>query len=299
MCNIICAAKRPSHMRNSPKLWRTSSTCRFDEPTFRPLHPRRILRHGRKKRYAALAQMAGDCGATHIVTAHHGDDQLETILMRLLRGTSVTGLRGIAWVKSCKFQVASSTFAAAGSSSDQSPLETRNLKLVRPMLGVTRADVHALLDAIGQAWCEDHTNADITRDRARLRHEVLPVLQDMRPDVATHAVRLADHARAAHRLVQHDVQQQYARLVQRSADGLALDRRKASQLPRLVLTGLLRHMLHETGVPSDRLTRRGVTPIVRAVRDGAGGERWFDLRGGVRVKIEAKRVVTMPASSQR
>lgn len=241
----------------------------------------------RRQRYAALKEMAPACGATHVVTAHQADDQLETLLMRLLRGTAVTGLRGIAWRRSFMFQVSSSRFVDIGTASDELEQGTSNLKLIRPMLGVTRAEVLDFLHALGQSWREDHTNADLTRDRARLRHEVTPVLRAMRADAPRKATRLADHAREVHGLVRREIERQYEQLVRMEGGALAMDRAAVRRLPRVVVDGLLRRVLGEVGVPRDRLTRRGVTPIVRAVRDAAGGERRFALARGARVVVTA------------
>ena len=65
------------------------------------------------------------------------------------------------------------------------------------MLAATHADALAFLHQLGQPWREDPTNADRSRTRARLRHDVLPILRDLRPTVARQALRLTDHVRDA------------------------------------------------------------------------------------------------------
>ncbi|MEM7627582.1 MAG: tRNA lysidine(34) synthetase TilS [Planctomycetota bacterium] len=129
--------------------------------------------NAREHRYASLAEIAREIGAGFVATAHHADDQLETLLMAILRGTTAKGLRGIAWRR---------------------PLAD-SVTLIRPMLGATHADAVALLDHLGQPWREDATNLDRSRTRARLRHEVLPVLRELRPSVARKAVELSDALR--------------------------------------------------------------------------------------------------------
>lgn len=150
----------------------------------RDIHP---LHHGgnveatsRKQRYAALAQIAAEHDTAFIATAHHADDQLETLLMRLVRGTGLAGLRGIAWRRS----------AIGG--------EPSTVSIIRPMLAATRIDALAFLGQLQQEWREDHTNADVSRTRARLRRDVLPHLRSLHPRIAHHAVSLADAARATH-----------------------------------------------------------------------------------------------------
>ncbi|MEM8739170.1 MAG: tRNA lysidine(34) synthetase TilS [Planctomycetota bacterium] len=129
--------------------------------------------NAREQRYAALHQIARDIHAPFVATAHHADDQLETLLMAILRGTTAKGLRGIAWTR---------------------PLGPR-VQLIRPMLGATRAEAVELLEHLGQSWREDATNRDPSRTRARLRHEVLPVLRELRPSVARKALELSEALR--------------------------------------------------------------------------------------------------------
>jgi len=135
--------------------------------------------NAREQRYAALTAIAAEVGAGSVATAHHADDQLETLLMAILRGTTAKGLRGIAWRRPLGEDVAGG----------------EAVTLIRPMLGATHAEAIGLLNDLDQPWREDATNADRSRTRARLRHEVLPVLRELRPSVARKAVELGDALR--------------------------------------------------------------------------------------------------------
>ena len=137
--------------------------------------PGNVEAQARRLRYEALVDLAQRCGATYIATAHHGDDQLETVLMRLLRGTSIQGLGGMAWRRPVMPGV--------------------NTVLIRPMLGVNRNLVIEFLRNLEQPWCEDHTNRDVSRLRARLRRDVVPVLRELRADVSWRSVELGEHLR--------------------------------------------------------------------------------------------------------
>jgi tRNA(Ile)-lysidine synthase len=105
----------------------------------------------RRLRYDFLAASARDHGARHVVVGHTRDDQAETILHRMLRGTGLVGLGGMRSARELG----------------------EGLSLLRPMLGITRAEARAFLLDRGQAWCEDPSNADTTLARNFLRHEVL------------------------------------------------------------------------------------------------------------------------------
>jgi tRNA(Ile)-lysidine synthase len=127
----------------------------------------------RQSRYAALIEMAKQHQAARVATGHHADDQLETLLMAILRGSTVRGLRGIARQREL----------------------ADGIQLIRPMLDADHAQAIAFLKQLDQPWQEDATNDDRDRTRARLRQEVLPVLRDLRPGVAGKSVELADHLR--------------------------------------------------------------------------------------------------------
>jgi tRNA(Ile)-lysidine synthase len=130
---------------------------------------------GRVARREFLDHVRRASGADCIATAHTEDDQAETILLRLMRGTGSRGLAGIA------------------------PCRDRR---VRPMLCATRAELRQLLEQRGERWREDATNADLTHLRNRVRHELLPYLeQHFNPSVRRGLARTADVARAEDGLI--------------------------------------------------------------------------------------------------
>ena len=117
----------------------------------------------RRLRYEFLTRTAKSVGADAVLTAHTQDDQAETVLMQLLRGSAY--LTGI---------------------------PPRRGRIVRPLLGVSRGQLRAYLKTLGQPYHEDATNADTRRTRAWLRHEVLPPLEKRYPHVKGTLARLAN-----------------------------------------------------------------------------------------------------------
>ena len=220
--------------------------------------------NARRARYQALANMAQQEHARYVVTAHHGDDQLETVLMRLLRGSSVRGLAGMAWRRKI--------------------LPHCDCTLIRPMLALDRTKAQQFLNDLGQPWRHDHTNADMSRLRARLRHEVLPSLRDIRDNTPQYMTRLTDHLREADRLIENAIDRATEHVVLRNKP-TTIDRPKARVLPKIVLGGLLQRLFMQVGVGGDKLGRRALDPIVHAIRDTQGGQRHFQLAGGVRVEV--------------
>ncbi|MCF6286363.1 MAG: tRNA lysidine(34) synthetase TilS [Candidatus Hydrogenedentes bacterium] len=123
----------------------------------------------RRARYAFLVETAQAHGYAAIVTGHHADDQSETVLMRLLRGTSPTGLAGIPGRRS-----------------------EGGIPLLRPLLGIARANLVAWLCGEGLSWREDESNKDQDILRNKIRHELLPALRrDYNPRIDEALNRLA------------------------------------------------------------------------------------------------------------
>jgi tRNA(Ile)-lysidine synthase len=124
----------------------------------------------RTARYAFLQETAAACGAAAIATGHTADDNAETVLHRVLRGTGLHGLAGIPLVRR----------------------DPGGVPVVRPMLRLARAEVTAFLETESVPFREDRTNADTAFTRNRLRRELIPLLErDFNPRVREALLRLA------------------------------------------------------------------------------------------------------------
>ncbi len=122
----------------------------------------------RRARLGALARLAAERGARRVALGHQADDQAETLLFRILRGTGLAGLRGIPY--------------------ERDPF-------VRPLLDVRRAEILRYLRRRSIPFVEDPSNADLRYARARLRHRILPLLAEENPRVSDALVALAAAAR--------------------------------------------------------------------------------------------------------
>jgi len=124
----------------------------------------------RETRYSFFASVARKHGISKIVTAHHADDQVETVLMRILRGTGPEGLSGIPYTR-----------------------QWDRLSIVRPMLDCRREAIVAWLKESGLSWREDASNFDLQYRRNLVRHELLPLLEEKHnPQVREALLRLAE-----------------------------------------------------------------------------------------------------------
>ncbi|MBI2827120.1 MAG: tRNA lysidine(34) synthetase TilS [Planctomycetia bacterium] len=135
----------------------------------------------RAARYEFLTATARRLGARYVVTAHTADDQAETILHHVLRGTGLAGLAGIPKARELADGIA----------------------LVRPLLGARRAEVLAYLAHLRQPFCEDRTNRDPSYTRNRIRHELLPLLaRDYSACVVDSLLRLGTLAAEAQAVIE-------------------------------------------------------------------------------------------------
>jgi tRNA(Ile)-lysidine synthase len=150
------------------------SCGRFDVPAQARATGESLEMAARRVRRAFLAETAAREKIRYVATGHTADDQAETILMRIARGTGIGGLAGIAHC------------AKEG-----------RLAWVRPLRDVWRQDVVAYLRGRGQAWREDESNANDFALRNRVRHEILPLIERrLNPQAREALVRLGEIAAA-------------------------------------------------------------------------------------------------------
>jgi tRNA(Ile)-lysidine synthase len=116
-------------------------------------------------RYDFLERARSSFGADVIATAHHRDDQAETLLLNLIHGSGTTGLSG---------------------------MKPRNGRIIRPMLKISREEILAFLAETNEDYCEDETNAENTATRNRIRNELLPVLKTYNPAIAQTLCKTAE-----------------------------------------------------------------------------------------------------------
>jgi tRNA(Ile)-lysidine synthase len=241
----------------------------------------------RRVRYAFFADVAHEAAATWIATAHTADDQAETVLHRLVRGTGLQGLRGVArnmwavgggqWAEEDSRKVLEQTAGARPA-----------VCLLRPLLNVTRADVLAHLAAVDQPHREDASNADTRFTRNRIRHELLPLLRTFNPDVVSALGHLAEHAADAHEVVVAAANDLLTRAERPRAGGaVILDAAALLGAPRAVVRAALRLVWARENWPMGEMTFDAWERAVEVAGRAAGA---WDFPGGVGMR-HAGRVV--------
>ncbi len=196
----------------------------------------------REARYAALAQHVGD--GDWLLSAHHRNDQAETLLLNLMRGSGPLGLAGIGLL---------SRFGAGW--------------LVRPLIDVARADLETYAAAQDLRWVDDPANEDLRFDRNYLRHAVLPALEQRWAGVSERLARSADLAAEAAAMLEElatiDLQRTGNRATRIDVEGLLT-------LPEARQRNLLRNAARLAGLPSPGAARlRTVLDDVLRAREDA------------------------------
>jgi tRNA(Ile)-lysidine synthase len=206
----------------------------------------------RTARYAALADAAHRTGAAAVLLAHSRDDQAESVLLGLARGS---GPRSLAGMPECRGAYR------------------------RPLLGVGRATLRAACAALGlQPW-DDPQNADPAYARARVRHQALPALEAaLGPGVAEALARSARQFRADAELLDDLAAVQAGQV--RCDDG-SWEADRLAALPEALRTRVLRQAAIAAGCPPGALTAGHVEALESLVTSWRG-QRWTDLPGGVR-----------------
>lgn len=199
----------------------------------------------RKLRYAALGALCRAHGVRLMLTAHHLDDQAETVLLQLLRGSGTAGLSGM---------------DAANAAPEL--LGNPDLTMARPLLPVSRGELEAYVAAHAIAYVEDESNTHPRYARNALRHQVMPALAQAFPGYQERFARSAAHAQSAQRLLTELAEQDLAAcLVDDCVDVAQL---RAMSLDRAY--NMLRHWFALRGLrmPSTAWLTEMVTQLVEA-----------------------------------
>lgn len=181
----------------------------------------------RKLRYRALGEMCRQHGVPLLLTAHHLDDQAETVLLQLLRGAGPAGLSGM-----------DAANRAPGLLGDE------HLVMARPLLALSRAQLEAYAQDEGLTWVEDESNSDPRHARNALRHGVMPALATSFPGYQQRLARGAAHVQAAQRILDEVAGQDLAAC----QDGEAVDLARLQTLSRDRVDNLLRHLFSQRGL---------------------------------------------------
>lgn len=224
--------------------------------------PSNLEEAARKKRYRHLEKVAKEFGFTKIALAHHQDDLVETILLRLIRGTGPRGLIAM------------------------QPLRGR---YIRPMLDVTRVEIQQYLTEHSLPSYSDPTNENRNFDRNKIRHDLLPYIEsNFNPKVRSALLRFANWAEEQNKLIDELIQP-YLKLI----TDKGIHKEKFLQLSPALQKELLRRALLIID-PSFKLNSRTLEAILRTIRASTK----MELPGYLVVECSQERIQFLPKTSR-
>lgn len=217
----------------------------------------------RDQRYAFLLATAHRVGARFVAVGHTTDDQAETILFRMLRGTGLTGLMGMP---------------------PSRPLSEATT-LVRPLLAVRRKEVLSYLAALQQPFRSDASNRDLRFARNRLRHDVLPALQQLsNGDVVENLLQLGQQAAEIVGPIQIQARLLLDRLAEFREDAVLLHLDRLGDLPsRVVLREMFVELWRRRGWPRGEMTSERWEDLAQAFLTRTSPKTMFP--GGLSVRL--------------
>lgn len=204
---------------------------------------------GRTLRYEFFRRLGAKLEAQTVALAHHADDNVETILFRILRGTGLRGLGGM---------------------SASRELGDSGVQIVRPLLDMRRSEIIAYCREYNLAWCEDHTNLDTTYRRNFLRHELLPLVrQRVNSDTDAAVLRLGTLAAQTEAYLTAQAETLLAQSISHEqADRILIDTTIFATDDLIVRQTAIRLVLERLGAPQRDLTAEHFESIDRLITTG-------------------------------
>jgi tRNA(Ile)-lysidine synthase len=251
-------------IRLAKKLKLTVTTRRTDVREFARLKKLSIETAARRLRMEALIDIAKANNCSRIATAHQKNDNAETILQRLSRGTGFRGLGGI-WPER--------VFAD-------------EIKIVRPLLCFRRDEIIEYLQQRNLKWRYDHTNADCTYKRNYIRHRLMPALQrEFSGSIAEQLSQLAESARRYYNIVCDRADELWPSLANCDSGRIVLDLKLLLSEPQPVKVELIRRGLANINCGERKLTQGHYEGILQLAGQNVTGRK-MELPGGFAVRRE-------------
>ena len=236
----------------------------------------------RRCRYAFYERVCtGPASAKLVAVGHTADDNAETVLHRVIRGTGWRGMTGIP---------------------QRRPIRERSaIEVVRPTLRFTREELRVFLDGLGVAFRHDRTNESTEPMRNRIRNIVLPLVREqVNPQVDDALLRLAQQARWVDEFLRETVDTMFGTLlISRNDQEVVLNAAAMAAKPQIVQAELIRRAVRGLGVGERRFTHATVIAVTRLLQDRTGTQE-LHLPDGVTVmRVYDRLIFIRPADEPR
>jgi tRNA(Ile)-lysidine synthase len=237
-----------------------SIPCReiaVDVPVYAKEHHLGEEEAARLLRYRAFAEAAGGHPGTRIALAHHMEDNAETVLLQMIRGSGLDGLCGMRPVRT----------------------DREGVVYIRPLLTQSRASIEDFLRERGQEYCVDSTNADLEYSRNRMRHQVMPVLSQINTQAVLHIHQAAGRLSDLRDYIEEQLEDCDRRLMQRQEGRRALSVEALSKLPQVLRIRLIQRAISEIAGGAKDLSAAHFAAVEQLMERQTG--RSVNLPGGL------------------
>lgn len=201
---------------------------------------------GRNYRYQCFDKVCEELAFDKIAVAHHRDDQAETVLWQILRGS---GLRGVCGMRAGR------------------------VNIIRPLLCLDRQQIERIVRENGDGWREDATNREEAYTRNKIRNRVFPYIeQEIQPMARRHLADLAEDCQRAWDYIEHQMSEQYERFVYRDGDALCFSVDEWQQIDPYLQGQIVMHIMEQVCGSRKDIGRVHVDALLR-LAEGATGKR--------------------------
>lgn len=198
---------------------------------------------GRKIRYEIFYERRKALGNAKIAVAHHKNDQAETFLFRIARGTGIEGAKA---------------------------MKAADFPLIRPLLCMQKNEIQDELCTMGQDWMEDATNGDNTYARNHIRNQIIPLLEEVNEQAVEHISFLTEDLQEAFGCLEDIVQKQYQKIIHMENKQKRIDCQKLCRQPLWVQKQTIKRALEETAERKKDIEKRHVIEVLDLIEKETG-----------------------------
>ena len=194
---------------------------------------------GRRLRYEFFNELAAKYPKAKIAVAHTKDDQAETVLMRIIRGTGLDGIRA---------------------------MDYKNENIIRPILDIRKSELLAFLDSKGICYAIDHTNFESDYTRNKIRLDILPKIRELNPNITDQLFRLAELARDDLRIIEQKIDDLYENFVDIKGDGLYFDKNVFEKQSKPIQQRLLRRAILDLKGELKDISKENIDDFLKLIK---------------------------------
>ena len=194
---------------------------------------------GRRLRYEFFNELAAKYPKAKIAVAHTKDDQAETVLMRIIRGTGLDGIRA---------------------------MDYKNENIIRPILDIRKSELLAFLDSKGICYAIDHTNFESDYTRNKIRLEILPKIRELNPNITDQLFRLAELARDDLSIIEQKIDDLYENFVEIKGDELYFDKNVFEKQSKPIQQRLLRRAILDLKGELKDISKENIDDFLKLIK---------------------------------